>query len=395
MSTITELVTHLIKLKDYEIVVGDGLLSKVAEIAIQKAPAHKYAIISDSTVAELYGKKVLSQFDHLGDSKAELFTFPAGESHKTRDTWASLTDQLLNKGYGRDSAIIALGGGVVGDMAGFVAATYMRGISFVQVPTTLLAMIDASIGGKTGVDTTAGKNLVGAFHQPCAVIVDPDTLKSLPSVEIQSGLAEAVKHGAIADENYFDSLVQVGIQVNNTRTASSSHQSGSDSKELNPFDLIDADTISRIIARSIEIKAEVVEQDEREGGIRKILNFGHTVGHAVELLSNFTLPHGYAISIGMCLESAVAEQLGLAAAGTTQRISDLLTQLGLPTIRPAGPTPSEIVSLMVGDKKSRAGKIEYSVPSKIGSMANPEGGYAVRLADNTMLKALEITHLTP
>src|SRR3954470_23767961 len=189
-----------IELPTYRILIARGALAEVGRVASATTRAHRYALIADSNVAPLYAARVRSA---LGEGRTRLYTIPAGEENKTRESWSALTDSLLGDGFGRDSAIVALGGGVIGDLAGFVAATYMRGIPFVQLPTTLLAMIDASIGGKTGVDTAAGKNLVGAFHRPRAVIVDPSVLATLPANHLRAGLAEAIKHGAIADPAYF------------------------------------------------------------------------------------------------------------------------------------------------------------------------------------------------
>src|SRR6185312_7677005 len=214
-------------------------------------------------------------------ANVQLFEFPAGEWNKTRETWARLSDRLLEHQFGRDSAVIALGGGVVGDVAGFVAATYLRGIPYVQVPTSLLAMIDSSIGGKTGVDVTAGKNLIGAFHQPRLVVADLDVLSSLPRSQLAAGIAEAVKHGVIADAEYFAFL------------------------EATPDAILrgDAAAVERLVTRSIEIKAAVVAEDEREMGRRAILNFGHTVGHAIEATVKYDMLHGEAVAIGMAYEA--------------------------------------------------------------------------------------------
>jgi 3-dehydroquinate synthase len=358
----------VVHLPTYDITIANNLLTEVGAIAQRVAPAHRYAIITDTNVGPLYAERVAAQFPK---ESVHVFTVPAGEAHKNRDTWASLTDQLLDTGYGRDSTIIALGGGVVGDMAGFVAATFMRGIPFIQVPTTLLAMIDASIGGKTGVDTPAGKNLVGAFHPPAAVIVDPIALQTLPLPHLRTGLAEAVKHSVIADEAYFLFLNDAANRL------------------LAPSpDGRDSAYIARLIEWSVQIKADVVARDEREQGVRKILNFGHTIGHAIELLSGFTLAHGDAVAIGMALESEAAEREGITIAGTTERIKTTLQHLGLPTERPAGPSPDEVITLMLGDKKSRAGAIEYAVPIQIGTMANADRGYGVRLDDSIVREVL-------
>ncbi|HEU4563526.1 MAG TPA: 3-dehydroquinate synthase [Gemmatimonadaceae bacterium] len=341
---------------------GAGALGDVGAIARETAPAHRYAIISDDTVAPLYAARVAAS---LGGERVELFTIPPGEEHKTRASWARLTDAMLAAGLGRDSAVIALGGGVVGDVAGFVAATYMRGIPVVQLPTTLLAMIDASIGGKTGVDTPAGKNLVGAFHQPAAVIADPETLRTLPAPLLRAGLAEAIKHGVIADAGYFD---EIGAVLHSIPR--------------------DAGALERLIARSVAIKADVVRRDEREGGVRKILNFGHTIGHAVESESGYRLLHGEAVAIGMVLEARLAERAGIAAAGTSERIEALAASAGLPTERPAELSAARLIAAMRTDKKARGGEVELALPSRVGAMAGAASGWGIRVAEPLLREVL-------
>ncbi|PYO80581.1 MAG: 3-dehydroquinate synthase [Gemmatimonadetes bacterium] len=293
--------------------VAPGLLSQVGTIAREVAPAHQYAVITDSNVGPRYAETVIAGL--AGDSADEL-VIPAGESNKTRQSWARLTDQMLAKGYGRDSAVIALGGGVVGDLAGFVAATFMRGIPVVQVPTSLMAMVDASIGGKTGVDTYLGKNLVGVFHFPAAVIVDPQVLATLPLRQVRAGIAEIVKHGVIADEAYF-------LEVASSLRELLDYKGGPTS-----------DRMLAVIVKSIEIKADIVSRDEREDGLRKTLNFGHTIGHAVELVSGYSLLHGEAVAIGMALEGRLAESIGVAQTGTAEAITKSLQAAGLPTDLP-------------------------------------------------------------
>ncbi|HZB28493.1 MAG TPA: 3-dehydroquinate synthase family protein, partial [Gemmatimonadales bacterium] len=260
------IVSH--SLGSYPVYVEPGVLGRLDELAGQHLGGRRIVMISDAAVHELYrdarwGKPVW---------KGETLTFPSGEKSKTRETWASLSDSLLERGLGRNGALIALGGGVTGDLVGFVAATYMRGLPYLQVPTTLLAMLDASVGGKTGVDTPHGKNLIGAFHPPHAVIADPSTLATLPDRAYRAGLAEAVKHGLIADQAYFEWM----------------------EAETAALDTRDLGVVTRLIRRSIEIKAEVVGRDERESGRRAILNAGHTVAHALEQASNYELPHGEA-----------------------------------------------------------------------------------------------------
>ena len=343
----------------YAVHVGSGLLDRAGAIVRTAAPAHRYAIISDANVAPLYAARLR---DAIGAAHAELFSIPAGETHKTREQWAQLTDALLTAGFGRDTAILALGGGVIGDLAGFVAATYMRGIPFVQLPTSLLAMIDASIGGKTGVDTTAGKNLVGAFHRPRAVIADPSVLASLPANHLRSGIAEAVKHGAIADTRYYD-------QIDGALPSMLAAPSG--------------DAMRALIVRSVEIKASIVLQDEREGGIRRNLNFGHTLGHAIESESGYRLLHGEAISIGMVLEAQLGERLGVTEAGTTNRLRDTLTRAQLPVTLPKALDPRRILAAARSDKKAREGMTEYALLAEIGVARA-----GVRAPDETVLELL-------
>jgi 3-dehydroquinate synthase len=357
--------TRRIALPTYDVTVGAGLLERLGDVVRTIAPAHRYAIVTDTNVGPVYAAAVR---DSLGDDRASLFSVPAGESHKTRAEWARLTDDLFAAHFGRDSAIVALGGGVIGDLAGFVAATFMRGIPFVQVPTTLLAMIDASVGGKTGVDTPSGKNLVGAFHQPAAVVADLRSLATLPAAHLRAGLAEAIKHGVIADAKYFDSVSAIAVRIGEI--------------DVGGADMLD------LVARSIEIKADVVRRDEREGGLRKILNFGHTIGHAVEHLSGYAVLHGEAIAIGMVVESRIAERLGVAESGTASRIRSLVREAGLPDSLPARMATDQIIAATRGDKKARAGRAEYALPARIGAMAGENDGWAVAVPDAIVREAL-------
>jgi 3-dehydroquinate synthase len=343
----------------YAVHVGAGLLDRAGEIVRETAPAHRYALISDANVAPLYAPQLR---EAMGAASSELFTIPAGEAHKTREQWAQLTDALLAAGFGRDTTVLALGGGVIGDLAGFVAATYMRGIPFVQLPTTLLAMIDASIGGKTGVDTGAGKNLVGAFHRPRAVIADPAVLASLPAKHLRAGLAEAVKHGAIADALYYDQIDGALPSI-----LAATH----------------GEAMRALIVRSVEIKAGIVLQDEREGGIRRNLNFGHTLGHAIESESGYRMLHGEAIAIGMVLEAQLGERLGVTAPGTSDRLRDTLTHAELPVSIPKDLAARRILSATRGDKKAREGVTEYALVAEIGRAIA-----GVRAPDETVLQVL-------
>ena len=350
----------------YDILIKAGLVQQLDAILTEYCPAAAYAVISDSHVGKLYGEKLVGTL-HDGTMHAHLFTFPAGESSKTRETWAALSDQMLTAHFGRDSAVIALGGGVVNDVAGFVAATYLRGIPLVQVPTSLLAMIDSSIGGKTGVDVPAGKNLLGAFHQPRVVVADPDLLGSLSSVQLAAGLAEAVKHGVIADAEYFAFL----------------------EAEYAAIFAKHAPALERLVRRSVEIKAAVVAQDEREQGRRAILNFGHTVGHAIEATSGYEVLHGEAVAIGMVYEGRLAESLGISAGGTVRRIISVLERLHLPTERPADSQVDDLLAAMRADKKVRAGEIRLAFPSRIGSAHGSDGaGWTVAVAEEAIRQVL-------
>ena len=353
--------TREIALTNYRVVVSAGALERAGEIAAGTAPAHRYAIITDANVGPVYAQRVR---DSLSGAQAQVFTIPAGEAHKTRQRWALLTDEMLSSGFGRDSAIIALGGGVVGDLAGFVASTFMRGIPFVQIPTSLLAMIDASVGGKTGVDTPAGKNLVGAFHQPAAVIADTSVLKTLPIEHLRAGMSEALKHGVIADASYFERVASLATSI--------------ETLDLTGEAALD------LVARSVEIKADVVERDEREAGVRKTLNFGHTIGHAVELCSGYALLHGAAVAIGMRYEALLAERLGIAEIGLAGRIDEAIQAIGLAARRPTSMPVEQIVAATHSDKKARGGRVEYALPVRIGAMAESSGRWSVPVGDEVV-----------
>jgi 3-dehydroquinate synthase len=359
--------TWMREVTGYPVTVAPGARRNVAALAAKATTAYRFAIITDETVRDLYAKEIAATF---APAEPLLLAIPSGEMYKTRESWARLTDQLLASGYGRDSAIIAIGGGVVGDLAGFVAATFMRGIPFIQVPTTLLAMIDASIGGKTGVDTQHGKNLVGAFHRPAAVIVDPTVLATLPPRELRAGLAEAIKHGVIADGAYLERIEKAVP----TLLAPDGHASAA---------------MIELIIRSIEVKAGIVERDEHEGGLRKVLNFGHTLGHAVESLGGYELLHGEAISIGMALEAEVGERAGISARGTADAVRKVLEVAGLPSLRPLGLDPERLIEVARGDKKTRAGSIELAVPLEIGAMAGENTGWAARIGEELIQEVLE------
>jgi len=363
-------VTHDIAMPGYTITISPGIVESAGVLIHAAARTHRYAIIADIAVAARFGGRLLGSF---APGQAQLFTVGSGEAYKTRQSWARLTDEIADAGYGRDTAIVSLGGGVTGDLAGFVAATFMRGIPVAHVPTTLLAMIDASIGGKTGVDTPAGKNMVGAFHPPCAVIVDPLLLISLPAPDRRAGLAEALKHGVIADTVYFERVATLAPKL---------IAAGAEGMTA----------MVETVARAIAIKCDVVRRDEREQGLRQVLNFGHTIGHAVELVSNYSIAHGEAVAIGMVIEARIAERLGVAESGTADRITTALAGAGLPTAVPSELAPGAIVSATRSDKKARAGAVRYALPSRIGAMAGERDGWSIAVNDTVVHAALGVRH---
>ncbi len=346
----------------YPLHIGPGVLDDVAPFCARHAPAHRYAIITDSQVGRLYGGRVL---ERLGDHglDAELVTFPAGEWNKTRKQWTELSDRLLDSGFGRDSAVIALGGGVTGDLAGFVAATYMRGVPIIQAPTSLLAMLDSSVGGKTGVDTHAGKNLVGAFHHPAAVLVDPVVLETLPRHQRSAGLAEAVKTAAILDEDLWDWIESRGPELVEG--------------EFDPS--------AQLVERVVRHKARIVSEDPSERGRREILNFGHTVGHALEALEGYKLFHGEAVAAGMRVETRWGESLGITEAGTAERMAALLKVCELDGSWESDRKPSEIRDAMSKDKKARRARVRCVFLAGIGQVASdPEGRHTFELTDREL-----------
>lgn len=344
----------------YPVYVEPGALGRLGALTATHLPGRSLALVTDATVQQLFeGFRRAQPTPWMPDGAppAELPSFaaelvvPAGEASKTRDRWAELSDALLQRGLGRDSAIVALGGGVIGDLAGFVAATYLRGIPVLQAPTTLLAMLDASVGGKTGVDTPQGKNLIGAFHPPVAVVADPHLLRSLPEREYRAGLAEAVKHGLVADRDYFAWLGDQADQIA--------------AREVG--------TLTLLVQRSVEIKAAVVADDERETGRRAILNAGHTVAHAVEHASDYTLPHGEAVAVGLVAECRLAEGLGVARAGLAAEVGALLLRLGLPSDLDRRLPRDRVLAAMSRDKKNRSAAVRFALAREVGAMFAGEG----------------------
>lgn len=327
---------------NYAITIGPGLLSCVGTELRQVTTSAKAGIVTDSHVVGLHLQALEESLKSAGFQTISA-TIPAGEQHKTLSMLLPVYDRFLSAKIERSTPILALGGGVIGDMTGFLAATILRGVPFVQVPTTLLAMVDASIGGKTGVDHVAGKNLIGAFHQPIAVFADPQVLATLPRTQLQGGLAECIKHDLIRDGNAFDRL------------------DGQIERALN----LDMSALSELIAHNVAIKARVVEADPFEKGERAHLNFGHTFGHAIESVSNFSYSHGQSVALGMCAASHVSRKMGHINAGDHDRIVATIRKAGLPT---GGLTldANKVLGAMRFDKKVKGGRIRLVLLESIG-----------------------------
>jgi len=329
----------------YDILIGQGLLKVLGGDLDSVLPAPRYVIITDSNVESHIGMELVKLLRQAG-IRVELLSFAAGENSKNMDTVVDLARRMVHLGADRQTAILALGGGVVGDVAGFLASIYMRGILLVQIPTTLLAQVDSSVGGKTGVDLPEGKNLLGTFYQPERVYADIGVLTTLPQAEIRNGLAEVVKYGMIRSPGLFDFL----------------EQKWRDIVSLEPR------TTAHIVFSSCSIKADVVSADEREGDLRRILNFGHTVGHAVEAAANYQIPHGEAVSMGMVVISRISVAKGLMPEGDLDRLLRLLDRLNLPGKIPANLSRKELIDLLRHDKKARSGRPHFVLSRGIGQI---------------------------
>jgi len=335
--------------RTYPIHIGNGLLESIGARVKELGFSGKVALVTNPTVYEFYGDRVVKSLASAG-LKPVVIKVPDGEEYKNLDEVSVVYDALIENRMERNSPIIALGGGVIGDMAGFVAATYLRGVPFIQVPTTLLAQVDSSVGGKTGVNHPKGKNLIGAFYQPRAVFIDPWTLHTLEARELKAGLAEVVKYGVIWDAEFFSFL------------------------EANAEALVKpgTDELTSAIERSCEIKAEVVSGDETEQGRRAILNYGHTFGHAIEALSGYgKYKHGEAVAMGMAIAAELSSLLGLCKARDEDRIKGLLRALGLPVDQPDIDRDSYIDSMRL-DKKVSGGLLRFVLVSEIGKVVIKE-----------------------
>ena len=336
--------------RSYEIIIGGDIINNCAAKCAEFVENKNCLIVTDSNVFDLYNQKVSEELNKANVAKCNTEFFPAGEENKTLNTMANFYSSAVKNGLDRKSMFIALGGGVTGDMCGFLAASYMRGVDFIQVPTSLLAMVDSSVGGKTGIDLEEGKNLVGAFWQPRLVLIDPCFLKTLPKRELLCGLAEIIKYGVIIDQQLFTDL----------------------ENNIEKLENLDIDYYSEIIARCCQIKADVVAQDEREGGIRAILNYGHTFGHAIEKVSNFAIGHGEGVAIGMCMAANLAVAENLMSSEDAERQKLLIEKIGLPT-SVKGFDVQEIVDAMSSDKKCEAGENIFIIPRSIGKVEIRKG----------------------
>jgi shikimate kinase/3-dehydroquinate synthase len=325
----------------YDVIVGEGVLDTLGAQLRLRNLGGPIALVSDDQVGELYVSRATVSLESAGYTVQSIL-LPVGEQNKTLDSLTYLWEAFIQTGLERGSTVVALGGGVVGDMAGFAAATFLRGIKWVVVPTSLLAMADASLGGKTGLDLPQGKNLVGAFHSPDLVLVDPLVLATLPEVELRSGMAEIVKAGLIADPQLYN-ICQQG------------------------WDLV-RDELGELVRRGMAVKIKVIQDDPFEKDRRATLNLGHTIGHALERASGYELRHGEAVSIGMVAEARLAEKIGLAETGLAMQIASTLQSLGLPTCVPATIDSSLVVQTLGLDKKRSAGQVRFSLPIRIGEV---------------------------
>ncbi|MDA4134748.1 MAG: 3-dehydroquinate synthase [Thaumarchaeota archaeon] len=356
--------------KSYDILIREGILGELASGSVRLPDAESYYIVTDWNVAGLYGARVKDGLSGLGQARVELLTFRGGEARKNVATAWALASRLGALGAGRGSVIIALGGGVVGDVAGFVASIYKRGIGYVQIPTTLLAQVDSSIGGKTGVDAPWGKNQIGTFHQPLAVYTDPAVLGSLPRREWINGLAEIVKCAVVADEGMFEKI--------------SSLPAGFDGSSGVRVELI---------VGACRVKADVVSRDEREDDLRAILNYGHTVGHALESSSEYRLSHGACVILGMLAEGWIASQMGIFREADYEKQNELLLRMwkraGVRGLRPVLSDKKRLMRFALADKKTTSSSLRMSLPDRLGRMhTTKEGSHKVPVSEEAFMGSI-------
>ncbi len=329
-------------------VVSNGLTFIGEKLSQLKKIGKKILVVSNPEIFNYYGQTTIDSLQKAG-FEVNYHLIPAGESYKNFDSISKIFDRALDCKLERNSTMLALGGGVVGDMTGFASATWLRGMNFIQVPTSLLAMVDASVGGKTGINHPQGKNLIGAFHQPKLVLIDPTVLKTLPEREFKAGMAEVIKYGVIWDKNLFEQL--------------------ENAENIDSLNNIDQILLNKILTRSCQAKADVVVQDERELGLRAILNYGHTIGHAIESLTNYdTFVHGEAVAIGMVAAGKLAVEMNLWTESEAQRQDKLLDKVGLPTKIPDYLNVEKIIANLQNDKKVQDGKVRFVLPTSIGKV---------------------------
>ena len=330
--------------RSYPIHIGSGILARAGELLHQVGVSGKVAIVTNPTVAEFYLEPIQAALRKAGFIAVPIL-LPDGEEYKNFTSLQAIYDRLIAERFERKSCVLALGGGVIGDLAGFAAATYLRGVPYAQVPTTLLAHVDSSVGGKTGINHADGKNLVGAFYQPKLVLIDIATLKTLPRRELGAGLAEVIKYGVIEDAALFALLEE----------------------QIDKLVALDSDLLMQTIATSCAIKARVVEADEREDDYRAVLNFGHTIGHALEAVTGYTeFLHGEAVGVGMVRAAALSERHGFCDQNSSARIVGLIEKAGLPTEIPSKVSLASLVQAMEVDKKAAGGKIKFVMCEGIG-----------------------------
>ena len=349
----------------YDIEIGYDLSNKLIS-DIEKGLVgniHKFAVITDTNVSNLYAKPISEKLVRAG-YEVDMFVFPAGEKSKTRETKEKIEDAMLEKGYRRDCCIIAIGGGVVTDLSGFIAGTYGRGVPFINYATTLLAAADASVGGKTAVDTPLATNLIGIFNQPQKVYIDIASWSSLPEREVRSGMAETIKHACLASEDMFEFL----------------EENMDDIMAFMPF------ACEYIAENNCQIKYKVVMQDERESGLREILNLGHTVGRAIETVSNYRLLHGEAVSIGMVAQALLSESFGYMTKKQVERVVALLQKAGLPVTIPSYIDKEALVKKLYTDKKVRSGKLRFVLQKGIGDVVEFAPGVYAKAIDEDVVR---------
>lgn len=350
--------------RSYDVLIGAGILDELGDGGIPLPHTASLFVVTDSNVARLYGKKLLTELSQP-DRRIEIVSFPAGEASKSIQTASMLASRLSELGADRESALLALGGGVVGDLTGFVASIYKRGIDYIQLPTTLLAQVDSSIGGKTGVDTPWGKNQLGTFYQPRGVLADPLTLRTLPPPEMLNGVAEIVKYSVVADRRMF--------------------------YRLSRMDEFGSEIMSGFIESACRIKAEIVSRDERETNLRAVLNYGHTVGHAIESASNYSVSHGTCVILGMMAEGWIALRLGILQETDFEKQSTLLRRLSeVYNLRLPDLSKKDLLRFAVADKKATLSSIRMSLPEELGKMhTTSDGSYKIPVTNEIFEESID------